>query len=82
MARQIDISELTTHAEVLSSDHKHVGKVDHVHGTNELKLTRNDDSADNLHHVIPLEWIDSIQGNRVILNKTSAEAKQHWKLIP
>lgn len=82
MARQIDMSQLTRHAEVLSSDHKHVGKVDHVQGTDELKLTKNDDSADNLHHVIPLEWIESIQGNQVILNKTASETKQQWKLAP
>lgn len=81
MAKQIDISEITAHAEVVGCDHQHVGKVDHVAGTDQLKLTKDDPDAHNMHHMIPMSWVESVEGNRVILNKTAAEAKKSWQTM-
>lgn len=81
MATQIDINEIARYAEVVGSDHKHVGKVDHLEGTDEVKLVKNEDSADNMHHIIPTSWIDSIHGRCIVLNKTASEAKQQWKSV-
>ncbi len=81
MARQIDINEIRPHAEVIGSDHQHVGKVDHLEGSNQLKLERHDSAADNVHHLIPLDWIDSISNGKVVLNKSAADAKKQWRAI-
>ncbi len=81
MARQIDINELRPHAEVVGSDLQHVGKVDHLEGSDQLKLERHDAEADNMHHLIPLEWIDSIRNGKVVLNKSAADAKRLWQTI-
>ena len=35
-----DTSLITEHMDVLSSDRKTVGKVDHLEGTDQIKLTR------------------------------------------
>ena len=81
MARQIDINEIRPHAEVIGSDLRHVGRVDHLEGANQLKLERHDSAADNQHHLIPLQWIDSISDGKVVLNKPAAEAKRQWQAI-
>ncbi len=81
MARQIDINDIKPHAEVIGSDQQHVGKVDHAIGTDQIKLAKQDSAADNTHHAIPVEWVESINDNQVVLNKTAAEAQQQWRSI-
>lgn len=53
------------HMEVTDADGQHVGTVDEVEGER-IKLTRTD-SADNMHHFLPLEAIDRIDDNRIYL---------------
>ena len=48
----IDSSQITEHMEVLSSDGKHVGRVDHVRGS-EIELAKMDLQAMGKHHLIP-----------------------------
>ena len=79
MATQIDINDIKPHTEVLGSDQQHVGTVDHIQGSDQIKLAKHDSNSDNNHHYIPLSWVDSIDGEQVILNKTAAEAKQQWQ---
>lgn len=43
------------HMEVLGSDGQHVGTVDYMEGTDQIKLTKSDEDADGLHHFIPLQ---------------------------
>ena len=49
MFKQSDIKE---HMEVLGSDGQHVGTVDHMDGSNNIKLTKGD-AKDGKHHLIP-----------------------------
>lgn len=81
MARQIDINEIRPHAEVIGSDLQHVGRVDHLEGTGQLKLERHDAAAGNRHHLIPMEWVDAISDGRVVLNKSAADAQRQWQTI-
>ncbi|RYE12374.1 MAG: DUF2171 domain-containing protein [Rickettsiales bacterium] len=81
MANPIDIREIKSHAEVVGSDLQHVGKVDHVAEDNQLKLVKNDSQAGNTHHLIPTDWIESIDSGQVILNKTAAEVQKHWEAV-
>ncbi|MBI1860740.1 MAG: DUF2171 domain-containing protein [Deltaproteobacteria bacterium] len=53
---------------------KHVGTVDHIDGENYIKLTK-DDSPTASHRWIPCNWVEKIEGNSVILNKTEEEFK-------
>jgi hypothetical protein len=75
----VDAAQIKEHAEVVGSDGAHVGTVDHMDGSNRIKLTRRDANAGGEHHYIPLEWIDSVEGDRVRLNKTGEEAEAQWQ---
>ena len=66
------------HMVVDGSDGQGVGKVDHVLGQ-DIKLTKHD-STDGKHHLIPLSWVASVEGDKVRLNKTSDEAMKQWRV--
>lgn len=71
-------ADITEHLEVLGSDGKHVGTVDHLEGDALIKLTKTDPAANGKHHLIPLDWVDHVD-KHVHLNKPSDEAKKKWK---
>lgn len=74
MAKAQDIHQ---HMEVLGSDGKHVGTVDHMEGASRIKLSSSDPQAGGKHHVIAIDWVERVD-ERVHLNKTSAEAMKRW----
>jgi hypothetical protein len=74
-----DATQIKEHAEVVGSDGAHVGTVDHVEGSDRIKLTRRDSNAGGEHHYIPLDWVDSVEGDQVRLNKTGEEAESQWQ---
>ncbi len=68
-----DLSQIGEHAEVVGSDGEHVGTVDHVRGTT-LELTRKD-SDDGQHHLLDGAHVARVEGNRVVLKVSAAEAR-------
>lgn len=64
------------HMEVLGSDGKHVGKVDHVRET-EIELAKLDLGSGLKHHLIPTSWVDRVD-DHVHLSVTKDEAKARW----
>lgn len=72
------LAKVQEHAEVVGSDGQHVGTVDHVRG-DQIELTKNDKDAGGKHHLIPSSWIQTVEGNKVMLSKTADQAKQHWR---
>ena len=46
------------HMEVYGSDGELIGKVDHLEGSNEIKLTK--DGFGGSHHFIPTSWVDHV----------------------
>jgi hypothetical protein len=75
MIRTQDIKE---HMEVLGSDGKHVGTVDHLDGTDKIKLTKTDAKAGGQHHFIPLKWVEKVDAH-VHLNKPAKDATTQWQ---
>ncbi|MDQ2953500.1 MAG: DUF2171 domain-containing protein [Pseudomonadota bacterium] len=75
MAKTQDIRE---HMEVIGSDGKHVGTVDHLEGANRIKLTKNDPNAGGKHHFISTDWIDHVDAH-VHLNKSCDEVMKQWQ---
>jgi hypothetical protein len=51
-------SDIREHMDVISSDRKTVGKVDHLEGTDKIKLTKQSSPDGQHHHFIPLSWVD------------------------
>jgi hypothetical protein len=75
----IEVSQIKEHMEVVGSDGRHVGRVDHVKAT-EIELAKFDFGAGLHHHMVPLTWVEDIEGDKVRLSMTVDEAKAAWKL--
>jgi hypothetical protein len=71
-------AEIREHMDVISSDRKTVGKVDHLEGTDKIKLTKQSSPDGQHHHFIPLSWVDHVD-QHVHLNKTGTEVTTHWQ---
>lgn len=71
-------SEIREHMEVVGSDGHHVGKVDHVLGT-DIELAKFDFGSGLKHHIIPTSWVDTINDDKVCLRVTKDEAKAGWR---
>jgi hypothetical protein len=75
----VDASQIKEHIEIVGSDGIHVGTVDHMDGSDRIKLARKDPAAHGHHHYIPLDWVESVENDKVRLNKTSQEAEAQWQ---
>ena len=69
-------AQVKEHMEVVGSDGKHVGTVDHMDG-DRIKLTKKDDpdGSGQHHHYIPASSIAGVEGNRVKLSMPADQAK-------
>ncbi len=76
MFKSLDIQE---HMEVVGSDDKHVGTVDHLEGAERILLTKDDPKADGQHHLISIDWVDYVD-QKVHLNKPSRKAMSEWQV--
>ena len=74
----IQPSQIVEHMEVVGSDGGHVGRVDHVVG-DEIELSKLDLSAGLKHHMIPLTWVEQVEGDTLRLNLTKDAAKAAWR---
>ena len=73
----VDATQIPEHAEVVGSDGAHVGTVDHV-DKGEIKLTKKDPEAGGLHHYIPVDFVQSVEGGTVRLDRPAEEVKREW----
>jgi hypothetical protein len=71
-------SLIREHMDVISSDRRTVGKVDHLQGPDKIKLTKQSSPDGQHHHFIPVSWIDHID-QHVHLNKSGADVTTHWE---
>jgi len=71
------VANIQEHAQVESSDGKHVGTVDKVRGER-IILTKGDQEAGGRHHWIPCSWVANVEHNKVRLTRTHDEAQRHW----
>ncbi|ATQ43767.1 DUF2171 domain-containing protein [Caulobacter mirabilis] len=74
----IDASQIREHMEVVGSDERHVGRVDHVLG-NDIELAKLDLGSGFKHHLIPMSWVDFVDDDTVRLSLTADAAKAAWR---
>ena len=74
----IQPSQIREHMEVVGSDGEHVGRVDHVVG-DEIELAKFDTQSGLKHHMIPISWVDRVDGDSLCLNLTRDAAKASWR---
>ena len=65
------------HMEVVGCDGAHVGIVDQIEGTDEIKLARDDPDAGGEEHYIPLAWLVHTE-IKVHLKLPGNEARARW----
>ncbi|HEX3859098.1 MAG TPA: DUF2171 domain-containing protein [Pseudolabrys sp.] len=75
MTQTQDIKE---HMEVIGSDGQHVGTVDHLEGSDKIKLTKSDPKAGGKHHLIPVSWVDHVDAH-VHLSKPAKDVQAQWQ---
>jgi hypothetical protein len=76
MFKSLDIQE---HMEVVGSDGKHVGIVDHKEGDDRIILTKDDPKAGGRHHLISIDWVGYVD-RKVHLTKPSQKAMSEWQV--
>jgi hypothetical protein len=74
----IEASNIRKKMEVVGSDGGQVGRVDHVFGR-EIEVGMLEAGSGSKPHVIPLGWVDRVEGERVCLSLTERQAKARWK---
>ena len=73
----VQAPQIKEHMEVLGSDGQHVGTVDHMEGSDKIKLTKND-APDGKHHLISLSLVDHVDAH-VHLNKSAKDVQAQWQ---
>ncbi|MBB5577905.1 MULTISPECIES: DUF2171 domain-containing protein [Rhizobium] len=72
----ISATDIREHMEVKAADGSRVGIVDHMEGSDRIKLTKSD-SPDGQHHLIPLDWVNHVDAH-VHLAKNADEVRRQW----
>jgi hypothetical protein len=75
MFKSLDIQN---HMEVVGSDGKHVGTVDHMQGADFILLSKNDPDAGGHHHLISMECVAYVDA-KVHLNQPSKKTISEWR---
>ncbi|TWI53720.1 hypothetical protein IQ22_02325 [Pseudomonas duriflava] len=75
----VDIAKIPVQADVLGSDGGHVGKVHDIVRPDRIKLAQDDPDAQGQYHVIPVEWVEKIEGSTLTLMRTREEAQRDWQ---
>ena len=60
---------------VVSSDNDQFGVVDHMQGSDSIKLKRDDKGK---HHFIPLSWVKTVD-DKLHIDRPGAQAMRDWR---
>ncbi len=66
------------HMDVIASDGQKIGQVDHMEGSDKIKLTKQD-APDGKHHLIPLNWVRKVD-QRVHLHTAAKDVHAQWSV--
>jgi hypothetical protein len=70
----IDTSQIREHMPVVCSEGGQFGTVDHMDGTDYIKLTKDDSGQ---HHWIPVEWVTQVD-QQVHVDRPGDQAMKDW----
>ena len=74
----VEATQIKEHMKVIGSDGQHVGTVDHMEGSDKIKLAKSDPAAGGKHHFISLSLVDHIDAH-VHLNKSAKDVQSKWQ---
>lgn len=70
----INASQIKPHAPVVCSNNGQFAVVDHVEGTDTIKLAKDDKGQ---HHYIPMKWVTSVD-DKVHIDRPGDQAMREW----
>ncbi len=70
----IDASQIKPHAPVVCSENGQFAVVDHIEGSDMIKLAKD---AKGQHHYIPLKWVTSVD-DKVHIDRSGDQAMREW----
>ena len=70
----INASQIKPHAPVVCSENGQFAVVDHVEGTDMIKLAKDKDGK---HHYIPMKWVTSVD-EKVHIDRPGTQAMREW----
>ena len=74
----IDIGQIQPHMPIVCSNQRQFAEVDHLEGTNAIKVTRGKDGE---HHYIPLSWVTFVD-DKVHIDRPGDQAMRDWTVSP
>ncbi len=74
----INPSQIKPHAPVVCSNNGQFATVDHVEGTDMIKLSKDDKGQ---HHYIPMKWVTSVD-DKVHIDRPGDQAMREWSSSP
>ena len=74
----INASQIKPHAPVVCSENGQFAVVDHVEGSDSIKLAKDDKGK---HHYIPMKWVTSVD-DKVHIDRPGAQAMREWSDSP
>jgi len=75
----ISPTEIKPHMPVVCSQGGQFAVVDHLEGTQQIKLTRDKTGK---HHYIPLSWVTSAADGKVHVDRPGEQAMKEWSDAP
>ncbi|HSO32915.1 MAG TPA: DUF2171 domain-containing protein [Labilithrix sp.] len=73
----INASQIKPHTPVVCSEDGQFAVVDHMEGTNDIKLEKDDKGV---HHFIPLAWVTKVD-DKVHVNRPGDQAMREWSTV-
>ncbi len=73
-----DATAIKEHMEVIGSDGKHIGTVDHLEGADKIKLAKGDPQSGGQHHIIPLKLVQKVD-DKIHLSKPARQVMLEWQ---
>jgi hypothetical protein len=74
----VNAQEVKPGMPVVCSKNGQFGEVDHMEGSESIKLKRDDKSGK--HHLIPLSWV-TIVDDKVHVDRTGDQAMKEWRTL-
>jgi len=70
----MNMNAIRPHMPVVCSKDKQFATVDHIEGSDAIKLAKDDSGQ---HHFIPMSWVTSVD-DKVHIDRPGAEAMHEW----
>lgn len=74
----IDVKKVKPNMNIVGSDNREFGVVDHLEGEASIKVKKDNSGQ---HHYIPLSWVASVD-DKIHLDRPLERAQRDWKTSP